>query len=1366
MAASETIRYAGVKLTVDGAAEFKKSLGEINRNLSASQAELNKVTAAYGRNEKNVETLTAQKNHLNNAIEANLQEQERLAEMLEKTTEEMGANSREAQTLATKLANTEAKGIGLTRQLGAVTAALEEQERALRGQAWIEFGEKMEAAGQKMQAAGQKMQSAGKTLSIAVTAPLVAMGVQSLRVGADFEASMNTIQAKTGMAAYKIDKLGLKIRAMAKSGEYGTFSARQISNALAGVSTAGDDVYHSVELMRYSMVLATATNTDLATATGFLNLALVKNQAEIYKGERYINAFAAVARESGMSMGNLEKAIIALAPTMNVTGKSIEAMSGKLNILYRGGIYGINAARGIEQITNALISGGDAMDTLGVSAFDLETGALRPLNETLKELMYSLDDVATEQERYNLQNDLFSTVYSRAVFNELKNNREAWLESIEVMYEATAAIDGTGIAFQMAAKEQSGLSATAQQVRASFEEVKLQISDQLMPHALRLVDGIGNLVQRFASLDEGTQRTIVRLAGVAAVTGPVLVISGKLITTVGKVTSAFGAASIAMGKAGGLKALWATKQVPLSVKANAALIASMVKLKTAIATTTKATAASIKTYGLKATGMKALSATTGGLKAALGGLKIAFAAVKKALIATGIGAIVVTIGVAVAGLTAGIAALIARANKLGEAYETLADDTAQLTQRQYELITASAEAAEKFQQNISILQTNAEHYRGLADSIAYLTSKQELSAGEMELLERHIAELNESVPNLALAFDAQTGSLNMTVDAMNAYLKAAEGRAAMDAMLQEELRLRQEAISLEHEFMQVATKRGDLEEKLNDGTNRRRADRRALEAALQDLITAEENYKTAMETNADAQATLTAGIEIHADALRELEAAQQEAQQAIADATAEIENQARKSEEWAKAQEDALNKINSAFEGYKRITTNVFRTISEAAAVSVQELTANLQDNARAVEEWSKNIAILTERGVDEGLLQQLRDAGPEAAATVRQLVDASDKELEALNYAFEESTRIAVESMKRQLDPAGVANSAEELIDHVAGAILANQGMEDALVNQVTAAFDTLSSTVSTIGFDQAGKNAVNGFTNGVVSMLRDVENAGENVGENLLKSLNRELESNSPSRATHRTGVNAGQGVINGTQEMQPRVVETAQTLARAFIDAIATKISTSQDVNNSIRRQIEEMRRVADNAVAGAVFDNVGFNMSSGVARGIQNGGGMVSNAAQNLISNALSAMRAAAAINSPSRETMEIADSLGDGLIVRMKAKGDELVAVCKKITNNVLNSLTLNPDGIIKSSGDAIRNMQNALPAMQSHIKKAVYPQPIAATQPTKLPDIIITGNQFNIREEDDITKVAKEVMRLIGDKVSDEGRIGGVAFSW
>jgi len=1372
MAAAETIRHAALDLAINGAADFKQSMGEINRALKASQAELNKVTAAYGKNEQNVETLTAQKTHLTNAVKLNQEEQRRLTEELQRATEEYGENSREAQVLATKLGNVEAKGIGLERQLSEVTAALEEQERAIRGQRWTELGQKMEAAGEKMQAAGKRMQDVGKTMSLAVTAPIVAMGAAAIAVAADFDNSMGTVQARTGMTADEVHALSKEFRAMALSGDYGAFTAREIAAAYADVAVRGQDAEHATELMRMSMVLATAVGDDLGSTAAFLGEYLMKVGKDAGYAEKYINLFAAANQRTGIGLSTLQDYLFRTNAALQTAGISGTEATAVFSSLYAAGIKGAQAYSGMNTVIRDLITPSDDLvaifDELGVSTFDI-TDANRNALDVLFELADAVEESGDALLRHNLLQEL-GTDMGTAFADELFTQRDALRELIPEMYELADATEGTGLAFEMAGIQQDGLIGTGQQVRATMEEIKLQIADHLMPHALRLAEAFSGLIQRFASLDEGTQRTIIKFAGVAAAIGPVLIIGGKLVATAGKITAGFGKMATAIGAAGGAKAYF-TAKIPLLTTATAAYTAANTKLLAAMTGQTAATKAATTAFSIKATAMKGFTAVSAVVTGGLAAVKAAFIKLKAVMLANPLGLIIA----GVAALAAGIAYLIIRVNRQSEAYAEMSAETERLVERQNQLAEASANAAERFQQNNAQMQDSNKHVREMADAVEYLTSKQELSAGEMEMLERYIAALNDSVPGLTLAIDENTGAMNMSADALNAYIRAAEKRAALDAQIEERMRLEREAIELQREAMTVAEQREALEEQLNDGTNRRRADRRALESAIQDLIAAEEGYNTALAANAEMQDALAESIDIYSQSLADLERTQREAAEAAAaiaeameDAEGSIDGvtdavgrQVFSLEEWEKAQEDAVRKVTQSYERYYRVAANAFRTVTEAAAVSVTELTQNLQDNARAVEEWSKNIAILVERGVDEGLIQQLRDGGVEAAATVRELVNASDEELDALNTAFEESTRVALESMQRELDPTGVAQSAGELIDKVAEAILTNQSMEDALVDQINNAFNSLSDTVATIGFDEAGTNAVEGFTSGIDSMQGEVTQAGQDTGASYLDGLEGELEIRSPSRKTKKIAIHAGEGLIKGTKDIEPRVVDTARDLARAFIRGIADTIQQMPDVDDAVRRQIEDMRRIADMAVMNAHFDSIGQEMANGVARGINNGGGIVSNAAQNMINNALAAMRAAAAINSPSRKSMEIANHIGDGLIIRMKAKGKELVEVCKKITENVLDSLSVDPSGLIESAGSVLQGMQTAVPAMETHIRKAASPPPYASSAPAAPPSFTVNIHNPVIREESDIRKLARAVKKeLLGD-TDDESRIGG-----
>lgn len=57
----------------------------------------------------------------------------------------------------------------------------------------------------------------------------------------------------------------------------------------------------------------------------------------------------------------------------------------------------------------------------------------------------------------------------------------------------------------------------------------------------------------------------------------------------------------------------------------------------------------------------------------------------------------------------------------------------------------------------------------------------------------------------------------------------------------------------------------------------------------------------------------------------------------------------------------------------------MFDKIETKSEVSVSQMIANLRHNQEALQQWSENLVTLAERGLDQGLLQQLRDAGPES---------------------------------------------------------------------------------------------------------------------------------------------------------------------------------------------------------------------------------------------------------------------------------------------------------------------------------------------------------------------------------------------------
>src|SRR5690606_38797793 len=106
-------------------------------------------------------------------------------------------------------------------------------------------------------------------------------------------------------------------------------------------------------------------------------------------------------------------------------------------------------------------------------------------------------------------------------------------------------------------------------------------------------------------------------------------------------------------------------------------------------------------------------------------------------------------------------------------------------------------------------------------------------------------------------------------------------------------------------------------------------------------------------------------------------------------------------------------------------------TLSDKAELTVKDMTKNLEENQRIISEWADNIAILAERGVDEGLLDKLREAGPQSAGHVKALVNASDEELQKLNEIFKKGGETATKALAKSLgiDETGVMDAIEHLV-------------------------------------------------------------------------------------------------------------------------------------------------------------------------------------------------------------------------------------------------------------------------------------------------------------------------------------------------
>ncbi|WP_155974228.1 tape measure protein [Streptococcus ruminantium] len=504
------------------------------------------------------------------------------------------------------------------------------------------------------------------------------------------------------------------------------------------------------------------------------------------------------------------------------------------------------------------------------------------------------------------------------------------------------------------------------------------------------------------------------------------------------------------------------------------------------------------------------------------------------------------------------------------------------------------------------VEANRESYKKLADEIVELSRKENKSAGDKKNLQKKIAALNDSVEGLNLAYDKNTNSLSHNAEQINARIKALEAESTWQASQKNLLDIEKQRADIGSKLNEIAKLReqwntaadvsdGKRKEKLKE-LNDQEVELRATQAALQT-----EYEKTAAVQQAAAE-TMAAAAENGAN------------RQVIA------------YESMSDSQKKAIDNMRSKFSDLLATTTNMFDAIEQKSALSVQQINANLDKNRAAMEQWSSNLATLARRGVDQGVIEQLRKMGPEGAAQTQVFVNATDQELAGLQEKFKANAEAAKNAMGNVMDSAGVEIPAK-------------------VKSIVTNIESGLHVELAGADFASLGQEIPNGLAKGVEAGAAKATEATKNVGTKMQQGFKENMGIHSPSRVFTEYGghITAGlaNGITNNTHSPVGRVKELAIKVREPFL-GIDKK------------------------------FSEFGAMAMQGLATGIQANAGVAISAANSVASRVTSTIKRALDIHSPSRVMRdEVGRFIPQGIAVGIEADRDVLDKTMAKLKRSVM-----------------------------------------------------------------------------------------------
>lgn len=277
--------------------------------------------------------------------------------------------------------------------------------------------------------------------------------------------------------------------------------------------------------------LAAAGDIALADASDMVTDAMSALGMGVDEAETMVDQMAKTASTTNTSVAQLGEGIL----TIGATAKSIKGGTAELNtalgILANNGIKGAEGGTHLRNIILSLQNPTDKaaaqMEALGVSVYDSE-GNMRSMNDILGDLNKSMDGM-TSAEKSNIIGTIFNKTDLSSVNALLANTGSTW-DDLQQKITASG-----GAAQQMADTQLDNLQGQITILKSALEGLAISFGELLMPAIKQIVGWVQKFVDWLNGLSEGTKKTVVTIALLAAALGPVLIVIGKVISAVGTI---------------------------------------------------------------------------------------------------------------------------------------------------------------------------------------------------------------------------------------------------------------------------------------------------------------------------------------------------------------------------------------------------------------------------------------------------------------------------------------------------------------------------------------------------------------------------------------------------------------------------------------------------------------------------------------------------------------------------------------------------------------------------------------------------------------------------------------------------------------
>lgn len=371
----------------------------------------------------------------------------------------------------------------------------------------------MENTGRKSALIASGMTAAG--LAVA------AFGVAAVKMAADFDQQMSTVQANTGATSAQMDQL----RAAAiEAGASTVYSASDSADAINDLGKAGMSVTDILNGgLSGALNLAASDGMAVGDAAEYMANALSMFHLKGSQASQVADTLAAGAGKAVGNVSDFGEALNNCGAQANSFGMNIQETTGVLALFAQNGTIGAEAGTQLNSMLMKLAApsaeASNTMKELGISAYDAQHHFVGMANFAGQ--LQKAEKGLTDEQRNQANATIFGS-YAIKAANYLYEAGESGVN------KWTKAVSESGYAAEQAAAKNNNLKGDLENLGGSMESLMISVGEGAQGPLRKMVQGLDTLVDAFAGLPSGVQQTLVVMASLAGVFGAVHKAAGNL----------------------------------------------------------------------------------------------------------------------------------------------------------------------------------------------------------------------------------------------------------------------------------------------------------------------------------------------------------------------------------------------------------------------------------------------------------------------------------------------------------------------------------------------------------------------------------------------------------------------------------------------------------------------------------------------------------------------------------------------------------------------------------------------------------------------------------------------------------------------